>query len=137
MRTGPWCHAFRIPQGKAQYHGTLPRRSQPRSSPQPATPDSGFVLSTSPLGNPYTSDLIFQRILSWYLPPHVLEDVVPQLKRFGDETISSQVWDWISDAERHPPTAKQYNVWGRRNDPDRLLTSWGWKEAGRWGISNG
>jgi hypothetical protein len=95
------------------------------------------VLSLSPLQNPFTSDPSFQRVLSWYLPAQTLKTLKPQLVKFGDEATSDQVADWIGNAERNPPYVKQYNVWGKRNDPDRLVTSWGWKEAGKWGISNG
>ena len=103
----------------------------------PSTAQSGFVLSPAPLANPFTSDPPFQRVLSWYLPAATLEAVKPRLAKFGEESISEQVNEWISNAERTSPYVKQYNVWGQRNDPDRLVTSWGWKEAGKWGISNG
>ena len=109
----------------------------PKSPLKPSTADSGFVLSPGPLSNPFTSDQSFQRVLSWYLPARTLDAVKPNLTRFGDEAISTEVKEWISNAERSPPYVKQYNVWGERNDPDRLVTSWGWREAGKWGIANG
>ena len=117
---------------------TSSKQPSPTPTPlKPSTADSGFVLSSKPLNNPFTSDPSFQRVLSWYLPTQSLEAVKPRLTKFGDEAISDHVKDWVSDAERHPPYVKQYNVWGQRNDPDKLVTSWGWKEAGKWGIANG
>ena len=108
-----------------------------QSTLQPATLDTGFKLSPRPLDNPYTSDPAFQRALSCYLPANVLETIVPQLKKFGDEAISEQVNEWIADAETNQPYVKTRDVFNNRYPFDRLVTSHGWKELGRWGIRNG
>ena len=125
------------PAHSPQYNTSAVFRMPPTAPLKASTADSGFVLSPGPLANPFTSDPSFQRVLSWYLPTETINAVKPRLTRFGDEAISNQVKEWISNAERHPPYVKQYNVWGQRNDPDQLVTSWGWKSAGAWGIDNG
>ena len=53
--------------------------------------------------------------------------------QLGAEAISERVQMWSADAERNPPYVKTHNVWGRRYDYDRLVTSEGWRQLGRWG----
>ncbi|EME84913.1 uncharacterized protein MYCFIDRAFT_173808 [Pseudocercospora fijiensis CIRAD86] len=101
------------------------------------TAAESFKLRLQPLKNPYTSDLAYQRVLSWYLPPHILEELNPKLIKYGNEAISDQINDWISDAERNPPYLKKRDVWTNEFPHDKLITSHGWKELGKWGISNG
>ena len=107
------------------------------SSMQPSTIDSGFVLQPNPLENPFAADPSFSRVLSWYLPPAVFQKLIPSLTAFGAEAISDETYSWISNAERQRPYVKQYNVWGQRYPVDRLVTSHGWKEVGKWGIRRG
>lgn len=117
-------------------HSSPPVSSQ--SNPlQPATTDSGFILGPSPLSNPFTSDLAFQRVLASYLPPATYSTITPHLTKFAEEAISPEVNDSIATAERQQPYVKQYDVFGRRYEVDRLVTSHGWKEVGKWGVRNG
>ncbi|KPI43779.1 putative acyl-CoA dehydrogenase AidB [Cyphellophora attinorum] len=102
-----------------------------------STVDTGYTLNASPLENPVTSDNVFQRIIAWYLPPHIRDEVVPQLIRFGEEAVSPRVNDWIANAEKQEPYVKQYDAWGRRYAVDKLVTSEGWKQLGVWGSKNG
>lgn len=123
-----------------------------------ATADEGYFLTPSPLLNPEESDAVFQRILSGtrcnqsavkkqqgldanivaaYLPPDVLSSIKPNLNQFASEAISPQINGWIGNAETQQPYVKTRNVWGSRYDRDRLMTSEGWKQLGKWGLKNG
>ncbi|OBT85753.1 hypothetical protein VE02_05819 [Pseudogymnoascus sp. 03VT05] len=103
----------------------------------PSTIDSGFMLSVPQLENPYTSDDSYQRVLEWYLPLSVLNTVRPKLSQFGDEAVSEQIHQWVANAEKEQPYVKTHDVWGKRYPYDRLVTSHGWKEIGKWGARNG
>ncbi|KAJ5921613.1 hypothetical protein N7454_009087 [Penicillium verhagenii] len=105
--------------------------------PSASTVDKGFILSPAALQNPATSDPVFLRILEWYLPQEILTSIAPRLEMFGSEAISEEINALIGNAERQTPYVKTRNVWGARYDSDRLVTSAGWKELGRWGIKNG
>ncbi|CAG7944344.1 unnamed protein product [Penicillium nalgiovense] len=105
-------------------------------SSQPATADSGYITDPGPLENTYTSDPSLQRALAWYLPSAKLQSVQPHLTQFGAEAISEQVREWSADAERNVPYVKSHNVWGKRYDYDRLVTTEGWKQLGKWGARN-
>ncbi|KAK4561566.1 hypothetical protein LTR86_004245 [Recurvomyces mirabilis] len=104
---------------------------------RPSILDTGFSLSLPPLPNPVTSDPAFQRILSWYLPDETRSSIAPSLQAFGQEAVSPQIYEWISNAEREVPYVKTRNVWTGKYAYDRLITSTSWKELGRWGIRNG
>ncbi|KAJ5964946.1 uncharacterized protein N7479_004822 [Penicillium vulpinum] len=97
---------------------------------QPATADSGYITDPGPLENTYTSDPSLQRTLAWYLSTTTLQSVQPHLTQFGAEAISEQVREWSADAERNVPYVKSHNVWGKRYDYDRLVTTEGWKQLG-------
>lgn len=102
-----------------------------------ATADSGYFLTPPPLSNPFSSDPVYQRILSSYLPPEILSQIQPSLYRFATEAISESVHDLVRNAESQQPFVKTRNVWGYRPERDRLVTSDGWKQLGKWGLSNG
>ena len=107
------------------------------STVTPSTIDSGFILSLPRLPNPATSDPAYERVLKWYLPQSEYERLQPRLEKFGEEAVSDQINEWISNAETQQPYVKSRNVWGEKYVKDRLVTSEGWKKLGRWGIGNG
>jgi hypothetical protein len=71
------------------------------------------------------------------LPDDVLAKISPDLRNFGAEAISDEINNWIGNAESQLPYIKTRNVWGARYEADRLVTSTGWKELGKWGLKNG
>ncbi|KAJ5654721.1 hypothetical protein N7490_001724 [Penicillium lividum] len=104
------------------------------SSPsQPATADSGYITQPAQLENSYTSDTSLQRSLEWYVPSALLQSVEPHFAQLGGEAVSEKVREWTADAERNQPYVKSHNVWGKRYDYDRLITTEGWKKLGNWG----
>ncbi|KAL4891202.1 hypothetical protein BDV59DRAFT_194415 [Aspergillus ambiguus] len=103
----------------------------------PSSADEGYFLSIPPLPNPADSDAVFQRILQWHLPNNILSQITPRLRQFAAEAISEQVNIWIGNAETQQPYIKTRNVWGARFDRDRLITSEGWRQLGKWGLRNG
>lgn len=121
--------------------------------PKPATANSGHFTRPEPLQNTYTSDGSLQRQLSCtleptlsrdiantssgYIPKDTLRHIQPHLTQLGAEAISEQVREWSANAETQKPYVKSHNVWGERYDYDRLVTSEGWKQLGRWGVRHG
>ncbi|KAJ5382479.1 hypothetical protein N7517_000390 [Penicillium concentricum] len=103
----------------------------------PATAESGIFTRLEKLPNTYTSDISLQRMLGWYLPAETLNMVEPHLAQFGEEAVSPQVFAWNADAETNLPYIKKYNVWGQRYGYDKLITTDGWKQLGKWGAKHG
>ena len=112
-------------------------RQRHMSTHSSSTIDSGYILSLPKLPNPATTDPAYQRLLSWYLPKRLLDRLEPRLEQFGQAAVSDAINQWISNAERDPPYVKPRNIWGEKYPYDRLVTSEGWKQLGRWGISSG
>ena len=115
----------------------MARTARYQTAGNPSTIDAGFILSLPKLHNPATTDPAYQRILSWYLPQPLLNQLNPRLEKFGAEAVSDRINDWISNAESQPPYVKSRNLWGEKYAHDRLVTSEGWKRVGEWGIRNG
>ncbi|EPS28110.1 hypothetical protein PDE_03056 [Penicillium oxalicum 114-2] len=103
------------------------------SPPKPATVDSGYIMQPIPLENTYSTDTGLKRVLQWYLLTATFNSVEAEFSQLGAEAISEQVREWSADAERNQPYVKSHNVWGKRYDYDRLVTTEGWKQLGRWG----
>jgi hypothetical protein len=72
-----------------------------------------------------------------HLPRDVLAKIAPGLRDFGSDAISNETNILIGNAESQEPYIKAHNVWGARYEVDRLVTSTGWKELGKWGIKHG
>ncbi|KAJ5403722.1 hypothetical protein N7509_003593 [Penicillium cosmopolitanum] len=108
----------------------------PSQLPQPATAESGSITQPAALDNTYTSDTSLQRSLQWYLPSSTLRSTESHFTQLGAEAVSDQVREWSADAERNQPYVKSHNVWGKRYDFDRLVTTEGWKQLGHWGARN-
>lgn len=87
--------------------------------------------------SPYTSDQACQTVLAAYLHAEVLEAVTLKLQQFGDEAVSDEVHELIGNAECQQPYVKKRDVWNNLYPYDRLITSQGWKELGKWGLKNG
>lgn len=68
-----------------------------------------------------------------YVPSAILRSLELGFAQLGGEAISEQVREWTADAERNQPYVKSHNVWGKRYDYDRLITTEGWKQLGHWG----
>lgn len=122
-----------------------------------ASAESGTFTQLEPLQNSYTSDISLQRALKCnpsnaiplysifdsniktigYLPTETFRLAEPHLAQLGEEAVSPEIHRWNADAEVNQPYVKKYNVWGQRYGYDRLVTSEGWKQLGKWGTRHG
>lgn len=66
-----------------------------------------------------------------------MKTIESDLTKFAEEAISDQIRNWVANAETQLPYVKSHNVWGQRYDYDRLVTSEGWKQLGKWGAKSG
>jgi len=76
-------------------------------------------------------------LLKVFLPHSVIESITPELAKFGDDILSKQIFDWVTDAERNVPYLRGggRDAFGRRTS--ELVVSGGWKQLQRFGIENG
>lgn len=63
--------------------------------------------------------------------------MTPELSAFGQEVLSKQILDWVTDAERNVPYLKGggRDAFGKRTS--ELVVTEGWKRLQDFGIQNG
>lgn len=72
-----------------------------------------------------------------FLPRKIVQDTAGDLSNFGEEVVSKQVLDWVSDAERNVPYVRGSgrDAFGRRTD--ELVTTEGWRNLQKMGLREG
>ncbi|CEP09794.1 hypothetical protein [Parasitella parasitica] len=92
-----------------------------------ATSDSGFRQEPPQLKNQYLDDKVLKNILKRLLPSSVLNDIEPDLAKFGERVITD-IAAMGEDVETpsNYPQLKQYDAWCRRID--EISTAQGWKD---------
>jgi len=84
-----------------------------------------FLQSPPQHENAFMSDAFLQSYLRRILPKDVMDDIEPDLTRFG-EKVATSIWSLGQECEVNPPYLKQYDAWGRRID--EIVTCQAWKE---------
>ena len=87
------------------------------------TPYSNFSQQAPKLTNEYTQDEFLQDYLKTYLPKKVLDDIEPDLIRFG-ERCATELVEYARACELNPPHLISYNAWGERVDEIRVAPEW-------------
>jgi alkylation response protein AidB-like acyl-CoA dehydrogenase len=95
---------------------------------------SEFVQDAPRLGNQYDDDGLLRGYLRWRLPPAMLGEIEPSLRRLG-ERVATDILALSEQAESSPPRHVPYDAWGRR--VDRIETSDAWRELDRISASEG
>ena len=86
------------------------------------------------LTNQYDDDSVLRAYLGWRLPPEMLADIEPELRRLGRRAVTDLLALDIA-AEAAPPRLVQYDPWGRRVDD--IVTSEAWRELDRIAAEEG
>ncbi|CEG64761.1 hypothetical protein RMATCC62417_01680 [Rhizopus microsporus] len=95
--------------------------------PKLASADSGFIQEPPVLKNQYEDDIVLKNILKRTMPKSVLDDIEPDLNRFGERVIHDvlTMGNDVEDPSNYP-RLKQYDAWCKR--VDEITTAKGWKE---------
>ncbi|KAN0110611.1 acyl-CoA dehydrogenase/oxidase C-terminal [Hyaloscypha variabilis] len=104
---------------------------------KPSTANDGFFQTVPTIPNQFYDDVSVQRVMNLFLPSSVIESIIPDLAKFGDEILSKQIFDWVTDAERNVPYVRGggRDAFGRRTS--ELVVSEGWRQLQNFGIENG
>lgn len=87
------------------------------------TPFSDFIQTIPALGNEYTDDTFLLDYIRAFLPHDVLNEIDPDLQRFG-KLVSTDCLIWARDAETNPPRLVQFDAYGNRVDEIRVAKGW-------------
>ena len=93
-----------------------------------------FIQQSPQLGNQYDDDVVLRSYLRQKLPPEVLADVEPDLRRLGQRAVTD-ILALGEEAERSPPRHMPYDAWGKR--VDLIETSEAWRELDRISAAEG
>ena len=83
----------------------------------------GFFQDGPRLGNQYDDDTLLRAYLRWRLPPGILDEVEPGLRRLGERAVTD-LPPLADDAEANPPRLVSHDAWGRRIDEIRVAAGW-------------
>ncbi len=86
---------------------------------------SEFFQDPPRLGNQYDDDALLRAYLRWRLPPKMLAEIEPDLRRLGHRA-ATDILALGEAAEASPPRHVPYDAWGHR--VDRIETSDAWRE---------
>jgi len=95
---------------------------------------SEFFQDPPRLGNQYDDDALLRAYLRSRLPPKVLAEIEPDLRRLGHRA-ATDILALGEAAEASPPRHVPYDAWGRR--VDRIETSDAWHELDRISATEG
>jgi len=95
---------------------------------------SDFFQDPPRLGNQYADDALLRAYLRWRLPPKMLAEIEPDLRRLGNRA-ATDILALGESAEASPPRHVPYDAWGRR--VDRIETSDAWRELDRISATEG
>src|SRR5690242_14912457 len=93
-----------------------------------------FYQEAPTLRNQYDDDRVLRSWLHRVLPPHMLAEVEPELRRLGARA-AGDILALGEAAEAEPPRHVPYDPWGRR--VDRIDTSDAWRELDRISAEEG
>ena len=84
---------------------------------------SEFYQDAPRLTNQYDGDPLLGGYLRWRLPPSMLAELEPALRRMG--ALAAGEWLALDEAaERNPPRHVPYDAWGRRTDDIETSDAW-------------
>ena len=95
---------------------------------------AGFIQDSPQLANQYDDDAVLRSYLRWRLPPDMLADIEPDLRRLGQRAVTD-ILALGDEAEASPPRHVPYDAWGKR--VDRIETSDAWRELDRISAAEG
>src|SRR5690554_4582678 len=87
------------------------------------TPYSNFLQSVPSLTNEYTQDEFLQDYLEVHMPKEVMDEIRPDLIRFG-ERVATELIEYANACENNPPKLISYNAWGERVDEIQVAPEW-------------
>ena len=95
---------------------------------------AGLIQDSPQLANQYDDDAVLRSYLRWRLPPDVLAELEPDLRRLGQRAVTD-ILALGEEAEQSPPRHIPYDAWGKR--VDRIETSDAWRELDRISAAEG
>lgn len=72
-----------------------------------------------------------------FLPSSILEKVGPEIEQLGQDVLSQQIFDWITDAEKNQPYLRGSGRDAFGKPKSELVVTEGWKKLQDFGLEKG
>ncbi len=64
------------------------------------------------LNNAFKYDDVLQFYIKRFIPAEVLDEITPDLNRFGEKVVKEYI-EYAEEAERYKPVLEQFDAWGK------------------------
>ncbi|KAK3995139.1 hypothetical protein QBC44DRAFT_34041 [Cladorrhinum sp. PSN332] len=104
---------------------------------EPSSSNTGFFQQQPVIKNQWHDDVSLQRVAKLFLPPPLLDKISPEISKLGDQVLTQQIFDWVTDAERNQPYLRGSGRDSFGKPKSELIVTEGWRKLQDFGISKG
>ncbi|KAK4241413.1 putative acyl-CoA dehydrogenase AidB [Achaetomium macrosporum] len=104
---------------------------------EPSSSNTGFFQQQPVIKNQFHDDVSLQRITRLFLPRAVLDQISSEAAQLGDEVLTQQVFDWVTDAERNLPYLRGSGRDAFGKPKAELVVTAGWRKLQDFGFQKG
>ncbi|PKS07682.1 hypothetical protein jhhlp_006290 [Lomentospora prolificans] len=104
---------------------------------KPSSSDQGFFQQAPVLVNQFRDDVAFQRAFKLFLPQQVAARAGSEIEQLGEDVISDQIFNWITDSETNKPYLKGSGRDAFGKWKGELIVGEGWRKLQEFGIEKG
>lgn len=122
---------------------------------EPSSSNTGFFQQEPFVKNQYEDDVSLQRIAKRmkphssrpltvliarypvFLPRPILDKISPEAAQLGEEVLTQQVFDWVTDAEHNQPHLRGSGRDAFGKPKSELVVTEGWRKLQDFGIQKG
>ncbi|KAK4451917.1 hypothetical protein QBC34DRAFT_457667 [Podospora aff. communis PSN243] len=104
---------------------------------EPSSSNTGFIQQQPVLKNQFYDDVSLRRVVKLFLPGDILEKVEPEIAELGEQVLSQQIFDWVTDAEKNLPYLRGSGRDAFGKPRSELVVTEGWRKLQEFGLKKG
>ncbi|KAK0671823.1 hypothetical protein QBC41DRAFT_269790 [Cercophora samala] len=104
---------------------------------EPSSSNTGFIQQQPVIKNQFYDDVSYQRVARLFLPSDVFDKITPDAAQLGQEVLSQQVFDWVTDAEHNQPYLRGNGRDSFGRPKSELVVGEGWRKLQDYGFEKG
>ncbi|KAF9880732.1 acyl-CoA dehydrogenase [Colletotrichum karsti] len=104
---------------------------------KPSSSNTGFFQELPVLPNQFFDDASFQRNLRLFLPSDVVSRIEVEIAQFGEDVLSDQIFEWVTESEKNKPYLKGSGRDAFGRPKSELVVGEGWRNLQNFGIAKG
>ncbi|KAJ5018583.1 Acyl-CoA dehydrogenase family member 11 [Colletotrichum sp. SAR 10_99] len=104
---------------------------------KPSSSNTGFFQELPVLPNQFFDDASFQRALRLFVPKDVVSGVEVEIAQLGEDVLSDQVFEWVTESEHNKPYLKGNGRDSFGRPKTELVVGEGWRGLQNFGIAKG